>query len=590
MQTVAADGGAETHGAQGEDFADWPLRPWILAGIGSLAGLLIFLLVEYGEDRPWPLAGAAFVFASALSLAFTIGPKRSLEPGIFALGAGLVMGGLAFQAVYLEDRVAGEEYAFAAGAFAVLLALPLFQAGFHRTRFSTDYRTIHFLLWTDAVSGAGAIAFTGLSWMLLILLDQLLGLVGIDLIGDLVDEEFFGFVWSGGAFGAALGVLRNNLKVIGALQSLALVVLSLLTVPLAAALIMFLVALIASGGQALWDAIQASTPVLLACAAGCFVLANAIIRQGDEARSSSRVLQIAALVLAAGILPLALFAAVSMGIRIHQYGLSPERLWALVAIVVATAFGLAYWVGLARGRSGNWARFLRQANLRLALMTCLLALFLALPILDFGAISARNQVARLEAGKVSPEEFDFAALRWDFGEAGREMLERLAAGEGGVAELAALAQQQMSRPGYWERPQRDRELHFRVQPHDPQLESLVEAFLRANPHRCRDYCVALQLEPQGENGRHRLALVEQYGFEVIELPLDPQREPVRPGPPERPQLDEDSRVEVRKVSTEYIFIDGQRLDQPIPQAGRVPRPVEVVPPAPAPPPRQTATE
>ena len=44
---------------------------------------------------------------------------------------------------------------------------------------------------------------------------------------------------------------------------------------------------------------------------------------------------------------------------------------------------------------------------------------LALPLVDFGGISARQQVARLNAGEVSAEDFDYAALRWEFGDAGR---------------------------------------------------------------------------------------------------------------------------------------------------------------------------
>ena len=65
---------------------------------------------------------------------------------------------------------------------------------------------------------------------------------------------------------------------------------------------------------------------------------------------------------------------------------------------------------------------LRKANLNLAVGVSALALFLALPILDFGAISASNQLSRLKSGAVSAEDFDYYALRWDFGDAGREAL------------------------------------------------------------------------------------------------------------------------------------------------------------------------
>jgi hypothetical protein len=60
------------------------------------------------------------------------------------------------------------------------------------------------------------------------------------------------------------------------------------------------------------------------------------------------------------------------------------------------------------------------------LFISVLALLLSTPLANFGAISTRDQLARLASGKVSPEQFDWAALRFDFGPAGRRALERLA--------------------------------------------------------------------------------------------------------------------------------------------------------------------
>ena len=127
----------------------------------------------------------------------------------------------------------------------------------------------------------------------------------------------------------------------------------------------FLLATAVSGPQVLWDATRSATPLLLACAAGAFVLTNAIARQGDEAMTRNRVMRIAGWILAAVILPLAVFAAVSMGLRLGQYGLAPERLWGLVAIVVACACGVGYWVALVRGRKAGWAGYLRKATFHL---------------------------------------------------------------------------------------------------------------------------------------------------------------------------------------------------------------------------------
>src|SRR5690606_24755372 len=123
-------------------------------------------------------------------------------------------------------------------------------------------------------------------------------------------------------------------------------------------------------------------PILLVCIIGALCLINAVIGCGSEdeggpdAPSSKRVLGTSAAALTIVILPLALIAAVSTGLRIQQYGLTPERLWALVFTAIATAYGVAYLGSILRsglksrslsGTRQNYAAYLRTANLRLGL-------------------------------------------------------------------------------------------------------------------------------------------------------------------------------------------------------------------------------
>ena len=543
----------------GANHAQWGALPWLLGATGALAGLLAWLLLDgTGAEVPWRVGAAACAVFAALALGFTFDPPRPIGPLMFSLIVGLVLGGLAFHVVHSGERVAGAEYGVGAGILASALALPLFQAGFVRERLATPYARVHFHVWTDAVAAGGAGGFALLSFLLLWLVHGLLSLIGIELVEDLIQQGWLVPMWMGGAFGVALGVLRGQMRVIGALQAVALLVLALLAVPLALALLVFLAALALSGGAALWQATDSATPVLLVCAAGCWVLANAVIRDDDAARSRSRVMQGAALVLAVGILPLAVFAGISMGVRIDQRGLSPERLWALVAIGVAVAFGLAYLVAVLRRRSGGWAEQLRTANLRLAAGVCVLALLLALPAVDFGAISARNQVARLAAGEVSAQEFDFAALRWDFGDAGRRALQRLAQGNGEVARLAGAALAQDERvygPIFAED-----EYELRVQPNDPELRRLAIEYFQATPIVCFDGCVVLELGRVAGGGRH-IAIVHDSSYHTAVLGA--KRPGARQREAEPPLLKDDSTVEVRTLTKRFILIDGRPLPQPL---------------------------
>ncbi len=544
---------------------DWPLRPWLLAGIGGLAGLIVHLVLESEGENPLGAALAATVFFAAAASSFVLTPHRWKEAAIFSAGLGLVMGGIAWLAVDSGDSVAGGQFAFAAGVFFSLLAVPLFQADFHRKRWATPYAETHFHVWSDAVSAGGALAFVLLSWLLLWLLHALFSLVGFEFIQTLIDTDGFAGFFCGVAFGAAMGVLRNQLGIIGTLQRVVMLVFSLLAVPFALAIAFFLFVLIATGGNALWEATDSATPVLLACALGCFVLANAVVRDDDDARSDNVVMNYAALALSASIFPLTVFAAISMGIRIDQHGLSPERLWALVAIAIATAYGLAYWVGLARGRLAGWSHYLRRANLHLAAASCVIALLLALPLLDFGGISARQQVARLDAGEVSVEEFDFAALRWDFGDAGREVLAQLVEREGEIGELAASARDAETRPNYWQREQYQQELAFRTISDDPDFEALVDDFLQESPWSCPSYCIILDLG-QPPSGNRKALLVQSNSLELLHVvPFANGNQSaiaqLNSEARDLPELTEDSEVEIREAARHYIYIDGvpQRL-------------------------------
>ncbi len=549
--------------AASEATPEWPLRPWLLAGMLGLAGLLIHLVTGDAYDTPWRMAVAAFLAFGSVAAAFTVDRERWKEPVAFALLVGVVMAGLAWRATAVGDRYDDEEYGFAAGVVATALALPLFQAGFHRLRFRTPYGEFHDHVWTDAISAGGSLAFTGLSWIVLVIVSELFHLLQIDFLRDLMNEEWFGWTYSGLAFGAALGTIRNELKLLGTLRTIVVLVLSLLAVPFAAALLVFLVAMIVSGPQVLWEATRSATPVLLACAAGSFALANTILRKDDAEMPRARAMRLAALALALLILPLTGFAAVSMGTRVGEYGLSPERIWGLIAIAIATAYGLAFFVAVLRGRRERWRDGVRTTNLYLAAGVCVLALVLSLPILDFGAISARNQVARLERREVTPEKFDFTALRWDFGDAGRRELQRLAkSGNAEVVELAQAALEQTERvyATFDETNKTRADFKLRVEPDDGEVRERVLDYLVANPWQCHDRCVALELG-EADGGGRRIAIVQAGSYEQLLLkpgaPLErapvAAEEPVTLGP--------DSVVEISDARV--IRIDGRTIGLPI---------------------------
>jgi len=314
--------------------------------------------------------------------------------------------------------------------------------------------------------------------------------------------------------------------------------------------------------------------VLLACALGAFVLTNAIIRDDDSAMTGSRIMRATAFILAIGIFPLTVFAAISMGTRVAQHGLSPERLWGLVAIAFACAYGLAYIVALVRGGRAGWHDRLRRANLHLAVGGCGLALLLALPIFDFGAISARNQIARLDAGKTDLSTFDFTALRWDFGEAGRAALrDMVRTSDGPAMAKAQEALAQKERPyGLLEPDDKveERMANVRIDVEDPAVRRQVQDHVASEPRWCRSACIIVDLGTSKDNMRKMVRLQDRR-LHPFDLDMNATyaaaisadvAAPVEMTSHNEVQIKPDSVVEIRPYTGRQIYVDGKPLGLP----------------------------
>jgi hypothetical protein len=434
-----------TEDAAGEpiDHPAWPERTWLLMALGAAMGLAFHLLIRGGTpwsqtDDPSRLAGASFVAVSGVVFALSLERLRWAWAATFAAAAGLVVGGIVLWNGTPSSWGSDEEARFLACVLAVTLALPLFQALRDEGRLRLPVRPVHAYLWSNLILGAAAGAFVVATFLLTLLLSELFKLIGLHFLSDLFGKAWFAWMLGCGALGTALGILRDRDKVLGALQRVVRAVLSFLAPVLALGLVLFVAALPFTGLAPLWETTKSTTPILLFCVLGAVILANAAIGNAPDEEPSARALRWAAAALAAVMLPLAVVAALSTGQRIGQYGYTPDRLWAGVFVAVAAATATAYLVGLVRGRA-RWPDAVRRANVRVAAGISMLALFLALPIVSFGAISTRDQVARLSSGKVAPEKFDWAALRFDFGASGEQALRRLASGGTPAMRQRALA-------------------------------------------------------------------------------------------------------------------------------------------------------
>ncbi|MBX3565098.1 MAG: DUF4153 domain-containing protein [Sphingomonas sp.] len=432
----------ETVGAsEAEDRSPvWPLRPLLLAVLGFATGLAVHLLVGDLPDfkfTPLLMAELTFITVSAGLIGFTVERRSWPVAVIFSVVAGAIAAAVVWWNGAPDQWSGGDGWRGVSLLLAIAIAAPLFQAARDEGRVRFPYISVHDHAWTNIVLWGASWAFVGVTIALAFLLSQLFHLIKLDFLKDLLEKDWFWRVLIGTAFGGGLGILREHDVVVRTLQRVVLTVLSVLAPVLAAGLIVFVLALPFTGLAPLWEA-GSATGILLACIVGSLILANSVIGNAPEEERRFPALRYGAMGLGLVMLPLAVIAAIAIGLRIGQYGFTPERLWALTFVILACAYGVAYLVSLLRGRL-DWAAKVRPANLNLAFGTCAIALLLATPLVSFNAIATHDQVARLESGKLSPEKFDWRALAFEFGEPGRKALAKLKMSANAAIRERALA-------------------------------------------------------------------------------------------------------------------------------------------------------
>ena len=412
-----------------------PIRAQALlyAGIGGLAGLAICWFDDFGLDiggLPYiDTAAANGVFAAALFFLLADRSDRRTATTIAAVAMGCL---IAVMAYAMRARFPGPLGSFGARhmAFPVMtlffwISLPFFQAWNENRHWRFNYGRLADLAWSGVLRAFLGLLFVGVLWAVLGLWMTLFSAIGIDFFKDLFTDQWVGFGISGAAAGIALALLARWTVAIERLHGLLHGLFAVLAVLVAVLVLAFVPSLVFARLDALWGS-TLTTGLMLSLILLSLLLVNSVIgaRDADMPTNPRHIYRLSALVLIVALPVLALLASLSLGQRIGVYGLTPDRFYGVVALVLAFLFGGGY-VGALAWRRGGWPGAVRQVNLVLAPVVALVAFLLATPILSAEAWSVRNQLARLMSGKVSVADFDFDFLRFRAGTAGAAALDRL---------------------------------------------------------------------------------------------------------------------------------------------------------------------
>ncbi len=411
----------------------------VMALFGALGGLsawaLIFKLPELTDNTRLILFLSVATGSGFFCLGVLSGPVRPLRVILPAILLGGGLGALIFWASYRHSDVGdflSLVYPIAACAVTLLIAVPFIGAAcLGRWR---DYPTLFELTWTAFVRVLVALVFTGLFWSLAFLSNALLEIVKITIIEDLLDYEPVPFLLTGVVFGLALAVVHELRAYIS--PFLVLRLFRLLVPVVLVVVAIFVVAVPFNGLSGLINGLS-PTVTLLSFALAAVVFITTSIDQNDAEAIAVPWLRASVQTLACFVPVLAGLAIYAVWQRIHQYGLTPERIWAMTVAIVTFVYGLAYVVAILRG--SGWMARMRRANIVIALTVLAIGLLWLTPLMTPEAWSARSQLKRI-ATLETPDRSALYNLAQVWGKPGQAALAEVEKIKPDWADLIAEAQ------------------------------------------------------------------------------------------------------------------------------------------------------
>jgi hypothetical protein len=421
--------------------------------VGLAQGIALSLLYQSVQQKIWPATNGS-VFALLVTVAFfvptlVISGLGNLRPRtllVWGAVATAICAGLAYYDIVRDPvtligipqmpRIVPTGTMWLSLAAILFIVHTLTVAGDADRRVIATYPTHFDASWKHGVQFVLAICFVAVLWGLLFLGSELFRLIRLEFFATLIRKQTFYIPVTALAFACALHVTDVRASIVQGTRTLLLVLLSWLLPLMALIAAGFVVALAFTGLTPLWGTRWAARILLIAAAALIFLI-NAAHQDGRVDDRTAALLRYAKVLAAIAIVPLTVLTAIALYLRVVQYGWTPDRIIATACVVVAAFYAAGYVYAAAR--AGAAMKALESTNVMTALVIVGVLLMLRSPVLDPARISVADQVHRLEAGIITPEQFDFAFLRYRAGRFGTDELERLAARPQG-SQAAAIAE------------------------------------------------------------------------------------------------------------------------------------------------------
>lgn len=413
------------------------------AAIGLAGGLAVWALTSWAPpEESLKLLRAALRMAAMTLPVVLLGAYRALRPRVLALwilaAAGLVLFLGVRDAAALIPRPegpSGPTGALVLGGLVLAIGHVLVRSWDGRGKSGPAWPLFFNIGWTDGCRFLLSAALVGALIGVCGLASGLFGTIGMKQVGAFLFQS--GVLWpvAGLAFGLGVHFTADRADLAAAVRALTLGLLAWILPLLSLLVAGFLATLPFTGLEPLWDTGSAAQLMMAACI-GLIVLANAAVQDETRAETLPRALRYAARLAGLLMAPLIVIAAVGVFLRIGQYGLSPERVLALLVLAPLAVFAGGHALAALSRRS--WIAGFGKANLAgvIAILVALLSVLTG--VVNPNGIAVRDQVRRLTSGQVPPDRFDYELLRFSTGRDGVRALRKLSVRPGDAPRDAAI--------------------------------------------------------------------------------------------------------------------------------------------------------
>jgi hypothetical protein len=271
-----------------------------------------------------------------------------------------------------------------------LLVLPFVQSRLTTGQWMSRYSALFVNAWRNKLLLAEAVLFTALFWLLLFLWQTLFHLLKIDYFRELFEEPIFIYPVTALTFGCAMHligsitqlttvVLEQLLNVLKWLATLAALILALFTV----ALMLSLPSLLFTGEKAI------GATWLLWLLAVMVLLLNAAYRDGSAPQPYPNWISNGLRAVVPLMVIIALTAMYALIVRSRHYGLTVERVWALVVSGAGLLYSMGY--SIAAVKKGAWLGTIARVNVAVAVVLIVIISAAMTPLLSPYRLAADSQ-------------------------------------------------------------------------------------------------------------------------------------------------------------------------------------------------------